>query len=59
MYYNCSTRVAYSTYVPVEPIYVPVPGTCWYHRPFFVTGRGNTFETTHWTGIYPVSVFAL
>eukprot|EP00978_Attheya_sp_CCMP212_P013902 scaffold35119_cov56-Attheya_sp.AAC.2 len=25
----------------------------------FVTGRGNNFETTHWTGIYPVSVFAL
>eukprot|EP00978_Attheya_sp_CCMP212_P003896 scaffold8314_cov57-Attheya_sp.AAC.4 len=20
--------------------------------------RGNNFETTHWTGIYPVSVFA-
>eukprot|EP00978_Attheya_sp_CCMP212_P009380 scaffold22169_cov41-Attheya_sp.AAC.1 len=19
----------------------------------FVTGRGNNFETTHWTGIYP------
>eukprot|EP00978_Attheya_sp_CCMP212_P008817 scaffold20748_cov86-Attheya_sp.AAC.1 len=25
MYCNC-TRVAYSTYVPVEPIYIPVPG---------------------------------
>eukprot|EP00978_Attheya_sp_CCMP212_P014789 scaffold37865_cov40-Attheya_sp.AAC.1 len=26
MYFNCIS-VAYSTYVPVEPIYVPVPGT--------------------------------
>eukprot|EP00978_Attheya_sp_CCMP212_P003653 scaffold7707_cov58-Attheya_sp.AAC.1 len=26
MQYNC-TRVAYSTYVPVEHTYVPVPGT--------------------------------
>eukprot|EP00978_Attheya_sp_CCMP212_P010760 scaffold26224_cov63-Attheya_sp.AAC.5 len=25
----------------------------------FDTGRGNNFETTHWTGIYPVSVFTL
>jgi hypothetical protein len=26
---------------------------------YLLLGGGNNFETTHWTGIYPVFVFAL
>eukprot|EP00978_Attheya_sp_CCMP212_P046317 scaffold384217_cov35-Attheya_sp.AAC.1 len=28
-------------------------------RYYLLLGEGNNFETTHWTGIYLVSVFAL
>eukprot|EP00978_Attheya_sp_CCMP212_P033165 scaffold132595_cov31-Attheya_sp.AAC.1 len=37
----------------VITVFVMMDGRC-----VWIKKRGNNFETTHWTGIYPVSVFA-